>query len=261
MVVKKERSFSEKLHGHIPTGILAGMKKAPSALEQYGRRAKLDNVQEIAGRFGFQKKAEQYLLLDLVDKLSLTPEDDVLEIGCAAGNLLIPLSFFVRSMTGIDHKDLLRTLKSRLPKEKNITLIPGNFLDVKVSGSFSRILIYSVIHYLKDEAELEKFIRKAVAVLRPGGKILIGDIPNMDRKRRFLRTTEGKKFDAHWRTLVKNNMGNNIGLIGAHFEIGDDVIARLLRLFKKLRLHAQVLRQPKTHAFSHTREDILAERR
>ena len=96
------------------------MKADISAYEQFGKRATQANFQEIAGRFAFQKKSEQYLLFDIVEKLSLMPKDDLLEIGCGAGNLLIPLSFFVNSAAGVDHPNLLKRLKSRLPLDQKI---------------------------------------------------------------------------------------------------------------------------------------------
>ena len=122
---------------------------AGTPFEYYGESAlKLDNFAEIAGRYRFQKKAEQYLLQYLLEKLSPSPEDDLLEIGCGAGNLLIPLSFFVHSVTGIDHPNLLAQLTSRLPKDNGtMTLVPGEFPRTEVQGTFSRILIYSVIQY------------------------------------------------------------------------------------------------------------------
>lgn len=239
------------------------MKKNLGAYELYGKRASNPNFQEIAGRFAFQKKAEQYLLLDLLKTLSLSPEDDLFEVGCGAGNLLIPLSFFVRSVTGIDHPKLLKKLRSRLPKDsRNMMLIPGNFLNTDVKTKFSKILIYGVAQCLKDEKEFAKFIRKSVSLLKPGGRILIGDIPNADKKKRFISTEQGKEFNAKWQKQVNTlGKGNPTMAAGDLLILNDEVIWRAISLLEKLGLRAKVLPQQETLAFSYTREDILAEKK
>ena len=56
---------------------------------------------------------------------------------------------------------------------------------------YERILLYSVIHYTDQPKEL---IFSALAHLAPGGMLLIGDIPNISRKGRFLATEHGRIF-------------------------------------------------------------------
>lgn len=239
-------------------------------LEHFGRGAsKLDNFAEIAGRYRFQKKAEQHLLCHLFHTLSLSPDDDVLDIGCGAGNLLIPISFFVHSITGVDHSNLLAQIKKRVPLDHDtITLVPGDFSTTKVPGTFSRILIYSVIHYLRDEEEMLAFIRKAATLLRPGGKMIIGDIPNKDMKTRFLSSEKGKAFALKWqKKIAQENKKNsavqssfapleNVPLVA----IDDMLIEKILKMLNRLSLHARRVAEPETLAFCFTREDIIVER-
>ncbi len=238
---------------------------AGTPFEYYGENAlTLNNFAEIAGRYSFQRQAEQYLLQYLLEKLSLSPDDDVLEIGCGAGNLLIPLSFFVRSATGIDHPNLLAKLKSRVPKDHDtLTLIPGEFPKAKVPGTYSRVLIYSVIHYLRNEKEVLTFIKKAVARLRPGGILLIGDIPNKDIKARFLASKRGKVFVKEWQKQMKRERKKNpqihqsmpaASLVG----IDDTLLKKIVSVLRKSGLRATRVRQPETLAFGFTREDIIA---
>lgn len=237
-------------------------------LEYFGNHALASkNFAEIAGRYGFQKQAEQYLLHYLLEKLSLSPSDDLLEIGCGAGNLLIPLSFFVHSTTGIDHPNLLAQIKSRLPRDtETMTLVPGEFPATEIPGTFSRMLIYSVIHYLHDEEEVLAFIRKAVGLLRPGGKMLIGDIPNSDIKARFLATERGKKFAAEWQEKVAatsrdGHQENETPVTDASLvSINDVVVEKIVMMLEELHIHALRVRQPETLSFCFTREDLIAEK-
>ena len=239
-----------------------------SSLDYYGECAKkLDDPLEVAGRFSFQKEAERAAILDVVDKLSFSPADDLLEIGCGAGNFLIPLSFMIRSSTGIDHKNLLATLKRRIPKDQSsLTLIPGDFLKLSIRTTFSKILIYSVMHYLRDEKEVVTFVTKAAKLLRPGGTLLVGDIPNKDLKERFLSSKKGKRLDKEWRERVSEAqaagvihnlpMPKDIRLVS----LTDAVVARLCTRMRALGFRARVVPQPKTLPFCYTRQDILIQR-
>ena len=240
---------------------------AGTPFEYYGENAlKLTNFAEIAGRYSFQRQAEQYLLQYLLEKLSLYPDDDVLEIGCGAGNLLIPLSFFVRSATGIDHPNLLVHIKSRVPKDSDtITLIPGNFLTTKIPGTFSRILVYSVIHYLRDENEVLAFIRKAALLLRPKGKMIIGDIPNKDIKARFLASKRGKTFSAEWQEKIEQERKKNPHIhqpmtVARLVTLNDSLVEKILAMLEELHMRAKRARQLEVLAFGFTREDIIVEK-
>ena len=145
-----------------------------------------------------------------------------------------------------------------------ITLIPGDFRTMKVTGTFSRILIYSVIHYLRDEEEVLSFIRKAASQLRPRGKMLIGDIPNKDIKARFLATEQGKIFEAEWKEKVEATRGSghqdhllmtNVPLVA----IDDALIKKILEMLEELHMRVRRVAQPKTLSFCFTREDIIVE--
>src|SRR3989344_4255445 len=237
---------------------------AGTPFDYFGKNAsELKNFAEIAGRYDFQRQAEQYLLYYLLEKLSLSPEDDLLEIGCGAGNLLIPLSFFVRSVTGVDHPNLLAQIKSRVPRDNDImTLIPGEFPTTKVPGTYSRVLVYGFIHNLRNEEEVLSFLRAAVALLRPGGKMLIGDIPNVDKKARFLATEKGKTFIAEWQKRIEQERKIHPGInepftAGPLVTINDVFLEKILAMFGELHLRAARILQPETLSFGYTREDII----
>ncbi|OGG61465.1 hypothetical protein A3I46_00770 [Candidatus Kaiserbacteria bacterium RIFCSPLOWO2_02_FULL_54_13] len=240
---------------------------AGTPFDYFGKNAsELKNFAEIAGRYDFQRQAEQYLLYYLLEKLSLSPEDDLLEIGCGAGNLLIPLSFFVHSVTGIDHPNLLAQIKSRVPRDNDImTLVPGEFPRVEVPGTFSRVLIYSVIQYLRDEEAVLTFIRTAAALLRPGGKMLIGDIPNKDIKDRFLATERGKAFSAEWKERVEQEKKKNPHIhqpmpAASLVTVDDALVEKIVAMLEGTHLRATRVRQPETLSFGYTREDIIVEK-
>jgi hypothetical protein len=56
------------------------------------------------------------------------------------------------------------------------------------------ILCYSVLHYIYVDSNLFDFIDAVVALLAPQGRALIGDIPNLSKRRRFFASETGRRF-------------------------------------------------------------------
>ena len=66
-----------------------------TSFENYGRRAKLSsNFSEIAGRYRIQSNSERLIVLDIINKLKISPNDSILDIGSGVGTITIPVSFF-----------------------------------------------------------------------------------------------------------------------------------------------------------------------
>lgn len=219
---------------------------------------------EKAGRHPIQADDEKNIIADVITKLDLGPADDLLEIGCGTGTLMIPLSFMVRNATGIDHENMIGSLRRRF-SDGGVHTLAGNFLDIDVEGDFSKILVYSVLHYLSDEDEVVNFLERAVGLLRSGGRLLIGDIPNDDRKRRFAESERGVRFNAAWAQKVQEQslandteeMFARIGRDVQRVAFGDALVLRLVAHFRGRGLDAFIVPQPTNLPFCHTREDIL----
>lgn len=235
------------------------------SFENYGLLASLGRSRtEVAGRYDMQDVAERRIVPDVLTKLELNADDDLLEIGCGAGNLLVPLSFLTASATGIDHQDLLRVIEREHPGAR-ICKISGNFLDIELNPeqSFSKILIYSVLHCLADEAEAINFVTKALSLLRPGGRMLIGDIPNADRKSRFKNSRRGSEFEAVWRKgVVEGERRDKIELRKDNEMLmpNDQMILTLMSELRARGANAYLVAQPNNLPFGHTREDIVVEK-
>jgi 2-polyprenyl-3-methyl-5-hydroxy-6-metoxy-1,4-benzoquinol methylase len=235
--------------------------------ENYGRLATsgISNT-EISGRYKSQAIAERRVFSDVAQKLQLDAEDDLLEIGCGVGTLLVPLSFMVGSATGIDHPDLVDSI-SRLHAGANIATERGDFFDIQFDKetTFSKILIYSVLHCLTDKDEAFAFIEKAFSLLRPGGRMLIGDLPNTDRKLRFQISNEGVEFEQAWRhqQVATTSLTKEMELLSSDPEVlvPDDVfIAELFLALHQNGANVYLVPQPPNLPFGHTREDIIVEK-
>jgi cyclopropane fatty-acyl-phospholipid synthase-like methyltransferase len=230
------------------------------SFENYGQLAgRALSYTEIAGRYAFQRRQESAIIRDVTTKLALGSTDSLLEVGCGAGNLLIPLSRRVRLAAGLDHSHLLARLRQRHGSEA-IRLFPGNFLDVTVTKTFSKILVYSVIHYLSSRSEVLRFLDKAAALLKPGGMMLVGDIPNADKKRRFLATKQGGLLQDDW--IRKVNQANAVPVSRPDHKtvasaLNDELLLSFVAHFRSRGYEGYLVRQPEGLCFAHTREDLL----
>ena len=197
-----------------------------SIFEYFAELAKSDlTYTQKSGRYQIQKNQEKKIPDDIILKMNLSKKDSLLEIGCGLGNLIIPLAKKTKNVTGIDHHIIIEKLEERF-NSKKIKLISGNFLNTKIKKKFNKILIYGVIHCLKNKKQLKKFILKAISILESDGTILIGDIPNIDKKKRFTNTNKGKIFEKKWKKIRKHELSLQI----KEFDLASLVEVRLLYL-------------------------------
>jgi 2-polyprenyl-3-methyl-5-hydroxy-6-metoxy-1,4-benzoquinol methylase len=242
------------------------------AFENFGLAAeRTDNSTLAASRYLHQAAQEKLIVPDILAKLGITPADDCLDIGCGTGNILIPVSFHCRRITGNDNAKCLKVLAKRVAGLNNIGFLPGNFLDVKTEDRFDKIIIYSVIQYLADEAELFSFIDKAVSLLNTGGKILIGDIPNKSKADRYYATEQGKAWLAEFQRqraaaqsrqekecivdfLQDAEKDNN------YVAIDDALALAVLQRTRARGCNSYLVSQPESLPFGGSRDDIVIEK-
>lgn len=237
-----------------------------AAFEAYGALARRGTSPlRQSGRSPAQAEAERLIVGDILAKLNLGSSSRLLEIGCGSGNLLIPLSFRCSAATGLDHPSVIARARARFD-DPAVTWLAGAFPETPVEGVFDAILIYSVLHYLPDMRAVEAFVMAAAARLAPGGRLLLGDVPNADAKRRFMESSAGRAFDAAWRAAASAEsepaqpalqLGGDAAMIGMFTD--QDVLGLVARI-RQAGLHAHVLPQPPDLPFGRTREDILVTR-
>ena len=166
-----------------------------------------------------------------------------------------------------DIPEVIDRLKSELrgnlnPISFSAGVFPAQIPEEVQSQKYDLILLYSVIHYTEKSFEM---IEAAVKLLAPGGKLLVGDIPNLSKKGRFLSSAFGRAFEASYKKTSldqipeykdhKDFEEKNAKLSTAH--LNDEFILKTLSHFRNSGFNAYVLDQPSTLPFSYTREDIL----
>jgi|MDTB01.1.fsa_nt_gb 2-polyprenyl-3-methyl-5-hydroxy-6-metoxy-1,4-benzoquinol methylase len=234
------------------------MTKKSSHFDAYGRASRgLDSYTEMSGRYAIQKNAERNIVPEIIQKLNLNSDDSLLEIGCGVGNLLVPLSFHVSSCTGIDHKNLTDKIDQRF-KSENLLLIGEDFLKVEMDALFDKILVYSVLLLMPDLTTLHKFVDKALSLLKPTGRMLLGDINNIDLKNRFLSSNKGESFQQKWDEEFRlNSDGGGPSIPVPSLEFNDKVVMDMLLYIRSKGFNSSLVEQSKLLPFGHTREDII----
>ena len=228
--------------------------------ELYGKMADAkvcDTCQN--GRYLVQREAEKEIYLDVIDKLRITSNDSFIDIGCGSGVNLEPISALVKEAAGCDHPRVIQRLQEK--KLQNITWYPGDFLDLEFARTFTKILIYNVVPALPSKKIVYSFIEKALTLLDPAGRMLVGDIANIDKKARFLNSLRGKEFQREWiKTFAEGGGEGEVALLrtaGKSVITNDDFVIGLVNHIRMKGFHAYLVDQPQHLPFGNTREDIV----
>jgi ubiquinone/menaquinone biosynthesis C-methylase UbiE len=121
-----------------------------------------------------------------VQEISSFHPQEILEIGCGTGLLLLRLA---RECTGYVGADFAPAVLNKLKKQmdemggewSNVTLLERsaeNF-DGFADDSFDTVIMNSVVKYFPSAAYLTGVLAGAVRVVKPGGRIFVGDVRNL----------------------------------------------------------------------------------
>ena len=112
------------------------------------------------------------LLDDVIDLLEATTGDNILDLGCGTGNLLVRMAAASDiSLTGVDYDEhMLSRAREKCPKSTE--LVRTNINDVLpwADSSFNKIACVNALYTFHNPANS---LREAARLLRPGGTIVI----------------------------------------------------------------------------------------
>jgi hypothetical protein len=224
----------------------------------------LSRYQKIGFPDAYREGAEEAILDDIVSKLpALAGERKrVLDIGPGCSGLpRMLLELCARRghrVTFVDSPEML----AQLPDEPFLVKVPGAFPGTAVmpdgsAGAMDAILVYSVLHYVFAEADVGVFLDRAIELLAHGGAMLIGDVPNLSKRRRFFSSPAGIEFHKRFMgtdepPVVDDRPGPD--------KIDDAVVLGLLERARAAGCDAYVLPQRPDLPLANRREDILVVR-
>jgi 2-polyprenyl-3-methyl-5-hydroxy-6-metoxy-1,4-benzoquinol methylase len=144
---------------------------------------------------------ESAIHADICSKLSNLQRSSALVLDIGPGCARLPRLMMAdceargQSLVLVDSQEML----SQLPDGSHVTKVAGFYPDCVGSleswaGRFDVIVCYSVLHYVFVEASLWRFIDASLGMLAPGGQMLIGDVPNVSKRKRFFASSAGVRF-------------------------------------------------------------------
>lgn len=227
--------------------------------ESYAKLAKSNkSTTEIVGRYKGQENAEKYIFSDLSDKLVNMKRENITicDIGCGCGILIENIINYSKqnhnTLTLIDSKEMLNRIKDESFINKIEGKFPANLLEI--NSKFDVIIVYSVLQCIFLDGNTFDFLDSCVELLDDGGELLIGDIPNFSKKKRFLKT----KFGLELHNKTSNTSIDNILEDGFNkMALDDSFILMILNRYRNMGFEVYLLPQKENLPFSYTREDIL----
>ena len=125
----------------------------------------------------------------------------------------------------------------------------------RLAGRTDAIIVYSVLQYIFVDTSLWRFLDRTLALLAPGGMLLLGDIPNVSMRKRFLASDSG---DAFHRTYTGRDEAPTVAFnVMEPDQIDDAVVFAILQRARAAGFHGYILPQPVDLPMSNRREDIL----
>jgi SAM-dependent methyltransferase len=126
------------------------------------------------------------------------------------------------------------------------------------AGRVDAILAYSVLHYVFPQASVHAFLDEAMKLLRHGGHMLIGDIPNVSKRRRFFSSPAGREYH---RNFTGSDQPPDVAFNAVETDkIDDSVLLGLVARARAAGFEAHLAPQADALPMANRREDLLVSR-
>ena len=230
------------------------------------RRMAQDDSLSIYEKIGFpnsyREGKEEQIFKDIETKLSHLGGREKIVLDVGPGCSRLPLMLIERcraqghTLLLVDSAEML----SRLPDESFIEKFPAYYpaadeLFDRYTGKVDVILSYSVLHYVFAESNVWEFLDRSLALLADGGEMLIGDIPNISKRKRFFASRAGIEFHQAFTGTSEIPEVNFQHVESGH--IDDAVVLSLVMRARAAGYDAYVLPQAEDLPMANRREDIF----
>lgn len=230
------------------------------------KNSKLSIHEKVGFPDEYRKNKEKLIFNDFLNKLKNINKKNqtILEIGPGCSNLPKLLSEHCKKKSSqvifVDSKEMLDYINDDGHIKKYFGKFPNVFRkDISsYHNKIDVIIVYSVIQYVFSEDNLWDFIDSCLLLLKEGGQLLIGDIPNSSMRKRFFMSDKGIKYHKKYfgrdekPSVIFNNLSPG--------EIDDSIVIAIISRARLQGFNAWIVPQSKSLPMSNRREDIVIQR-
>lgn len=233
------------------------------ALTCFAADSRLNPYEKIGFPTSYREGKEDIIFRDIARKLPKlnVARQTVLEIGPGCSGPAFSIVDLARTQAHhlilVDSDEMLR----QLPDAPNVEKITGRFPDQcgslvkQYTAKIDVAICYTVLHYIFNETNLFDFLDVCMGLLAEGGQILIGDIPNVSKRRRFFSSDAGKAFH---REFTKSDSEPEVEFNQvSRGKIDDSVLLALVLRARNAGCDAYLLPQPPELPMANRGEDLL----
>jgi hypothetical protein len=225
----------------------------------------LSKYEKIGFPDSYRSGHEPVIFADICTKLTNLDLNgqNVADIGPGCSDLPMLLINHCRARNDQLHLIDSTEMLAHLPDDPIVLKHPGLFPNCpdfieQHQAKLDAILCYSVLHYVLLDVAFFRFIDLSLSLLAPKGQFLIGDIPNISKRKRFFSSETGIRFHQKFMNTADEPevQFNNI----EHDQIDDAVVMAILQRARAQGFDAYVLPQNAALPMANRREDILITR-
>jgi hypothetical protein len=160
----------------------------------------------------------------------------------------------------VDSAEMLSLLPDATFLTKVAALYPSGCAELLAAeaGRIDVILSYSVLHYVVAQVGAYEFLDRSLPLMAEGAQMLIGDIPNFSKRRRFFSSQAGIRF--HQDFTGGPGMLDVNGDLPEQGRIDDAMILGLIGRARSAGFDAYVVPQAAALPMANRREDVLVTR-
>jgi 2-polyprenyl-3-methyl-5-hydroxy-6-metoxy-1,4-benzoquinol methylase len=235
------------------------------SFEEFQEMAKDDSLslnEKIGVPNSYRDNTEAIILEDISSKVKSLNHNSkkILDIGPGCSRLTQLLIEKIKANNSklvlCDSQEMLKLIDDDQSISKINSKFPYNLTDFSgQKNSFDGIISYSVLAHVILEDSIYNFIDSALELLKPGGELLIGDLPNISKRKRFFKSERGIKF--HQDFTQSNSMPETSSGTLQKNKIDDSIIFGILQRYRNFGYETYLLPQDSRLVMSSRRDDIL----